>query len=253
MSGIGKSAQGRESIHAYAADIRFLHVRGETISGDVVFANEATFSTSVSCQANVTVAVAATLSCLGDVSVAKVCTISSLTCSGIARFTGGTMPNVTVISVVTADDDSHTLGLADCGEVWITAALANGAVIKLPAANATGAVGAYYKIIMMGTPADDAAIALPNGGTGEFVGTLRLRGGLTSINSQVETVIVTKAASDNIQKMIIDPDDASEGGAPGSIFYIYYLSTTVVQVFVDALATEQAAPVGNTFFNSTGY
>ena len=64
------------------------------------------------------------------------------------------------ISTVTAGDSSHTLSADDGGVIFITAALASGAVIKLPEATADN-IGLEYNIVFGGTMAAAASIELP--------------------------------------------------------------------------------------------
>lgn len=143
--------------------------------------------------------------------------------------------SLTVISVATAGDASHTLEPVQSGAVFITANLAAGAVIKLPAADSTS-VGSYFRIIMVGTPAAAAQISLPNSGTAVFSGiTTNIGAKAQGTRTQHASAVI---ADGDKKTLLIDEDAISKGGAPGSMYEFYYKSTTEVYVVAKAYHTE---------------
>ena len=166
------------------------------------------------------------------------------------------------ITVVTADDASHTLTEADAGVVNISAALASGAVIKLPAADGANMVGWGVKIIFTGKMAAAASIELPNGGTGNFVGCIEVqRGGDGSpfagnapAATAVERVPVIPGSSK--QAIELDENDETFGGAIGSVLDFFYASTTEVVVTGTLNVNKDSTAIDAltaTTFTATGY
>ena len=158
--------------------------------------------------------------------------------------------SLTVISVATAGDASHTLEPVQSGAVFITANLADGAVIKLPAADSTS-VGSYFRIIMVGTPAAAAQISLPNSGTAVFSGiTTNIGATAQDTKTQHASLVIPGGR----KTLLIDEDAISKGGAPGSMYEFYYKSTTEVYVVAKAYHTESTdANTTNAIADATGY
>ena len=167
-------------------------------------------------------------------------------------------PSYREITVVTAGDASHTLTDADHGVVNISAALASGAVIKLPAADGANMVGWGVKIIFTGKMAAAASIELPNGGTGNFVGAITVERGDTGAGvadaAAVNRVTVVPGASK--QAIELDENDVTFGGGIGSYLDFFYASTTEVVVtgtlYVNVASTAIDALTATTF-TATGY
>jgi len=165
---------------------------------------------------------------------------------------------VTEITTVTAAHASHTLSATAPGLVRINAALANGSVIKLPAASASN-VGLYYKIVFAGKLANAAKIRLPNGGTGNFEGVVIIErcgpsGNGSARAAVVECIAIVPGASK--QSLDLDAVDETFGGGIGTTLEFYYASTTEVVVTgnitldLDSTAVDAAAA---TTFTATGY
>ena len=165
------------------------------------------------------------------------------------------------ITVVTAADDSHTLSAADGGLIFISAALASGAVIKLPEATSEN-VGLEYNIIYGGTMAAASSIELPNAKDSVFAGVVHARrcgnaAGVTDSGSQVVnvTTIVT-AVSDGEKALELDENDVSFGGGIGTDLTFKYVAENVVFVTGSInvnVADTAVDPVQSTSFTSTGY
>ena len=171
-------------------------------------------------------------------------------------------PSYRDITVVTAGDASHTLTDADHGVINISAALASGAVIKLPAADGANMIGWHCKILFTGKMAAAASIELPNGGTGNFVGLIEVqRGGDGSsfagnapAATAVERVPVIPGA--NAQAIELDENDETFGGGIGSFLDIFYASTTEVVVTGTLNVNKDSTAIDAltaTTFTSTGY
>ena len=166
------------------------------------------------------------------------------------------------ITVVTAADASHTITEADAGVINISAALASGAVIKLPAADGANMIGWHCKILFTGKMAAAASIELPNGGTGNFVGLIEVqRGGDGSSfagNAPAATAVerVPVIPGSSMQAIELDENDVTFGGAIGSFLDFFYASTTEVvvtgtlNVNVDSTAIDALTA---TTFTATGY
>jgi len=165
------------------------------------------------------------------------------------------------ITVVTAADDSHTLSAADGGLIFISAALASGAVIKLPEATSEN-VGLEYNIVYGGTMAAASSIELPNAKDSVFAGVVHARrcgnaAGVTDSGSQVVnvTTIVT-AVSDGEKALELDENDVSFGGGIGTDLTFKYVAENVVFVTGSInvnVADTAVDPVQSTSFTSTGY
>ena len=165
------------------------------------------------------------------------------------------------ITVVTAADDSHTLSADDGGLIFISAALASGAVIKLPEATSEN-VGLEYNIIYGGTMAAASSIELPNAKDSVFAGVVHARrcgnaAGVTDSGSQVVnvTTIVT-AVSDGEKALELDENDVSFGGGIGTDLTFKYVAENVVFVTGSInvnVADTAVDPVQSTSFTSTGY
>tara|TARA_B100000287_G_C20388369_1_gene684527 strand:+ start:41 stop:709 length:669 start_codon:yes stop_codon:yes gene_type:complete len=181
--------------------------------------------------------------------------------TGGVTFNGNYTSKVAVktISVATAADASHTLAVDDAGVVLITAALENASVIKLPAANATNAVGTYYKIIFAATMAGAASIELPDGGTGNFVGCIEINRCGSSGAGVADAAAVNRIAivpGSSKQSIELDENNKTYGGGIGSILEIYYASTTEVVVTGHLnvnLATTGVDAAASTSFTANGY
>ena len=179
------------------------------------------------------------------------------TVTGGVTFNGNYTNKVGVktISVVTADDASHTLAVDDAGVVLITAALEASSVIKLPAANATNAVGTYYKIIFANTMAQACSIELPNGGTGNFLGAIEVQRCSAADPDAATVNRIAFAPGSSKQSIELDENDESFGGAIGSVLEFYYASTTEVVVTghlnVNSTSAVDAAAGGT--FTANGY
>ena len=136
------------------------------------------------------------------------------------------------ITVVTAADASHTLTEADAGIVNISAALASGAVIQLPAADGANMIGWHCRILFTGTMAAAASIRLPNGGTGNFVGVVTVERGDTGagVADAADVNRVTFAPGASKQQIALDENDVTFGGGIGTDLQFFYASTTEVVV-----------------------
>jgi len=165
------------------------------------------------------------------------------------------------ITVVTAADDSHTLSADDGGLIFISAALASGAVIKLPEATSEN-VGLEYNIVYGGTMAAASSIELPNAKDSVFAGVVHARrcgnaAGVTDSGSQVVnvTTIVT-AVSDGEKALDLDENDVSFGGGIGTDLTFKYVAENVVFVTGSIninVADTAVDPVQSTSFTATGY
>jgi len=164
------------------------------------------------------------------------------------------------ISVITAGDASHTLSAKDAGTVFVTAALASGAVIKLPTAT-EATIGLKYRILFGGTMAAAAKIQLPNAGSAVFAGVITQErcgngSGVAEHATNVRmTTIVTKR-SDGEKSMELDENDVTFGGAIGTDLTFEYVSEQVVMVSGKTLvnvATTALDGLQATTFTATGY
>ena len=165
------------------------------------------------------------------------------------------------ITVVTAADDSHTLAASDGGIIFISAALASGAVIKLPEATSEN-VGLQYNVVYGGTMAAASSIELPNAKDSVFAGVVHARrcgnaAGVTDSGSQVVnvTTIVT-AVSDGEKALDLDENDVSFGGGIGTDLTFSYVAENVVFVTGDIMVNVQDTAIDavqSTSFTGTGY
>ena len=165
------------------------------------------------------------------------------------------------ITVVTAADDSHTLTAADGGIIFISAALASGAVIKLPEATSEN-VGLEYRIVFGGAMAAAASIELPNAKDSVFAGVLFQErcgtgAGVTDSGSQVvnRTSLVC-AVSDGEKALELDENDVTFGGGVGTDLTFKYVAENVVFVtgtLMTNLADTALDALQSTSFTATGY
>ena len=167
-------------------------------------------------------------------------------------------PSFREITVVTAADASHTLTDADHGVVLISAALANGAVIKLPAADGANMVGWGVKLVFTGVGAGAHQIQLPNGGTGEFAGVVTFERGAAGagVADAVAVNRVEAVIGANEQSIDLDENDVTFGGSVGTVLDFFYASTTKVVVTGRAtvnVASTAVDALTATSFTATGY
>ena len=165
------------------------------------------------------------------------------------------------ITVVTAADDSHTLSAADGGLIFISAALASGAVIQLPEATSAN-VGLKYNVIFGGTMAAAASIELPNAKDSVFAGVVHVQrcgnaAGVSDAAAQtvVETTVVTNV-SDAEKALELDENDVTFGGGIGTDLTFSYVAENVVFVTGDIMvnvADTAIDAVQLTSFIATGY
>jgi hypothetical protein len=165
------------------------------------------------------------------------------------------------ITVVTAADDSHTLTAADGGIIFISAALASGAVIKLPEATSEN-VGLAYNIVFGGAMAAAASIELPNAKDSVFAGVLFQErcgtgAGVTDSGSQVvnRTSLVC-AVSDGEKALELDENDVTFGGGVGTDLTFKYVAENVVFVtgtLMTNVADTALDALQSTSFTATGY
>ena len=165
------------------------------------------------------------------------------------------------ITVITAADDSHTLAASDGGLIFITAALASGAVIKLPEATSEN-VGLKYNIVFGGTMAAAASIELPNAKDSVFAGVVHVQrcgnaAGVADAAAQtvVETTVVTNV-SDAEKALELDENDVTFGGGIGTDLTFSYVAENVVFVTGDIMVNVQDTAIDavqSTSFTGTGY
>jgi len=163
------------------------------------------------------------------------------------------------ISTITAGDSSHTLSVADAGIVLISAALASGAVIKLPTANADR-VGLKYRLLYTGAMAAASKIQLPDAGSAVFSGVVVQEragssgAGVAEHATNVAILAIVPGASK--KSMELDENNETFGGAIGSDLEFVYASKTKIivtgRVLVN-LATTALDGLTATMFTSTGY
>ena len=165
------------------------------------------------------------------------------------------------ITVITAADDSHTLAASDGGLIFITAALANAAVIKLPEATSEN-VGLKYNVVFGGTMAAAASIELPNAKDSVFAGVVHVQrcgnaAGVADAAAQtvVETTVVTNV-SDGEKALELDENDVTFGGGIGTDLTFSYVAENVVFVTGDIMVNVQDTAIDavqSTSFTGTGY
>ena len=165
------------------------------------------------------------------------------------------------ISTVTAGDISHTLTADDGGFIWITAALASAAVIKLPEATPEN-IGLQYRIVFGGTMAAACSIDLPNAKNSVYAGVVHVQrcgtaAGVSDAAAQtvVETTVVTKV-SDGEKALELDENDVTFGGGIGTDLTFSYVAEDVVFVTGDIMvnvADTAIDAVQSTSFTGTGY
>ena len=163
------------------------------------------------------------------------------------------------ITVVTAGDDSHTLDVTDGGIILISAALASGAVIKLPLPT-DDSVGLWYKLLYTGTMAAASKIDLPAAGDSRFVGCITQNrcgnaAGVADAADVNRTTVVTTFAQ--AEKSIeLDENDVTFGGAIGTNLEFLYCSKDVVFVTGNVhvnVATTALDGLQATMFTGTGW
>tara|TARA_R110000765_G_scaffold400083_1_gene494952 strand:- start:13 stop:582 length:570 start_codon:yes stop_codon:yes gene_type:complete len=163
------------------------------------------------------------------------------------------------ISVITAGDASHTLTTADAGIINISAALASGAVIKLPTAT-QARVGLRYKVLITGTMAAAAKIQLPNAQVAVFVGGITQNrsgtgAGVADAVAVNRTTVVTTLALGE-KSLNLDENDVTFGGAIGTELDFLYASTHEVIItgtILVNLASTALDGLQATMFTATGY
>jgi hypothetical protein len=165
------------------------------------------------------------------------------------------------ISIITAGDASHTLSAADGGLVFISAALASAAVIKLPEATVEN-IGLKYNIVFGGTMAAAASIELPNAKDSLFTGVVFQErcgnaAGVTDSGSQVvnrTTIVCTLAQAE--KALELDENDVTFGGGIGTDLTFSYVAKDVVFVtgtLMTNLADTALDALQATSFTGTGY
>jgi len=139
----------------------------------------------------------------------------------------------TEITTVTAGDASHTLTEAQGGIIFVSAAMASGAVIQLPEATIDN-IGLEYRIIFGGTMAAAMTIDLKNAGSAVYAGVVHVQrcgnaAGVTDAAGQtvVETTIVTNV-SDGEKSLELDENNETFGGGIGTDLLFNYVSPDVV-------------------------
>ena len=165
------------------------------------------------------------------------------------------------ISTITAGDASHTLSADDGGIVFISAALASGAVIKLPEATEDN-IGLEYNIVFGGTMAAAASIELPNAKNSLFAGVVHVQrcgnaAGVSDAAAQtvVETTIVCTLAQAE-KALELDENDETFGGGIGTDLTFSYVAKDVVFVTGDIMVNVADTAIDAlqaTSFTGTGY
>ena len=159
------------------------------------------------------------------------------------------------ITTVTAADASHTLTEEQGGIVFITAALASGAVIKLPDATIDN-IGLEFRIVFGGTMAAEAKIQLPDAYSAVFAGCVRVRRITLADAVAVNSISVVTNVSDGEQSLELDENDETFGGAIGTELLFTYVSPDVVfisgEITMNKVSTAVDAAQG-TSFTATGY
>tara|TARA_Y100001973_G_C5139550_1_gene302209 strand:+ start:67 stop:636 length:570 start_codon:yes stop_codon:yes gene_type:complete len=163
------------------------------------------------------------------------------------------------ITVVTAGDASHTLTDADGGIVLISAALADGAVIKLPSVTADN-IGLEFRILFTGTMAGAAKIQLEDAGDAVFAGCIIGNrcgngAGVADAAAVNRTSVVTTVAQGE-KSLELDENDVTFGGGIGSEVVFRYASPKVVMVTGTLnvnVASTAVDLLQATTFTGTGY
>ena len=161
------------------------------------------------------------------------------------------------ITVVTAADASHTLTASDHGVVLISAALADGAVIKLPEAKGD-MVGWKTRLVFTGTGAGAAKVQLPDAGDATFAGvvTVERSAGASGVADAAAVNRVEVVVGSGEKSIELDENDVTFGGAVGSVLDIHYVSETKVLVTGRLTVNVASTPVDAltaTTFTATGY
>ena len=176
--------------------------------------------------------------------------------NAVAQWASGGYKEITNI---TAGHDSHTLSTSDAGIILVSAALASGAVIKLPTAN-KARVGLRYRIIFSGTMAAAAKIQLSNSGDAVFAGVITQNrcgnaAGVADAAAVNRTTVVTTVAQGE-KSMELDENDVTFGGAIGTDLEFIYASELVVFVSGNVLVNVASTAIDGlqaTMFTGTGY
>jgi len=163
------------------------------------------------------------------------------------------------ITTITAGHASHTLSTSDAGIILVSAALASGAVIKLPTAN-KARIGLRYRIIFTGTMAAAAKIQLPDSGDAVFAGVVTQNrcgnaAGVADAAAVNRTTVVTTVAQGE-KSMELDENDVTFGGAIGTDLEFIYSSALVVFVTGNVLVNVASTAIDGlqaTMFTGTGY
>ena len=164
------------------------------------------------------------------------------------------------ITTITAGDASHTLDNADGGTIFITAALASAAVIKLPEAT-IDRIGLKYRVVMGGTLAAAAKISLPDAKNSVFAGVITQErcgnaAGVAEHATAVRMTTIVCETSSAEKTMELDENDETFGGAIGTDLTFEYVDEDVV--FVTGVSTVNLATTAldglqATTFTGTGY
>ena len=163
------------------------------------------------------------------------------------------------ITVTTAADDSHTLTESDGGIILISAALAAGAVIKLPSVTAKN-IGLEFNIIYSGTMATLSYIQLKDTDTAVFSGVVEVQrsGHVAGVDDAVAvnrvSMVTTEAQGEKSLKL--DENDSAFGGGIGTDLRFRYVSPSVVFVSGHinySVATADVDAIQSTSFTATGY
>ena len=165
------------------------------------------------------------------------------------------------ISIVTAADPTHTLTADEGGIIFISAALASGAVIKLPEATEKN-IGLEYNIVFGGTMAAAASIELPNAKDSLFAGVVHVQrcgnaAGVSDAAAQtvVETTVVCTIAQAE-KALELDENDVTFGGGIGTDLTFSYVDIDVVFVRGSIMVNVQDTAIDavqSTSFTGTGY
>ena len=165
------------------------------------------------------------------------------------------------ISIVTAADPTHTLTADEGGIIFISAALASGAVIKLPEATEKN-IGLEYNIVFGGTMAAAASIELPNAKDSLFAGVVHVQrcgnaAGVSDAAAQtvVETTVVCTIAQAE-KALELDENDVTFGGGIGTDLTFSYVAKDIVFVTGDIMVNVADTAIDAlqaTSFTGTGY
>ena len=165
------------------------------------------------------------------------------------------------ITTITAGHASHTLTEAEGGIIFVSAAMASGAVIQLPLSTIHN-VGLEYRIVFGGTMAAAMTIDLKDAGTAVYAGVVHVQrcgnaAGVSDAAAQtvVETTIVTNVAQGE-KSLELDENDVSFGGGIGTDLLFNYVSPDVVFIsgnIMVNLADTAIDALQATSFTATGW